>query len=74
MLLLVLVQEGLEVLMHCVQESVDFFQACLCQCFNLTDSIVNHSCQLMPLIRVLLRRKVEFVEDDLADLDNLLVR
>ena len=74
MLLLVLVEEGFKVLVDRVQEGIDFLQTGLSERLDLTDSIVDHGSQLMPLVRILLRGQVEFVEDDLADLDDLLMR
>ena len=74
MLLLVLVEEGFKVLVDRVQECIDFLQTGLSERLDLTDSIVDHGGQLMPLVRILLGGQVEFVEDDLADLDDLLMR
>ena len=74
MLLLVLVEEGFKVLVDRVQECIDFLQTGLSERLDLTDSIVDHGSQLMPLVRILLGGQVEFVEDDLADLDDLLMR
>ena len=73
-LLLVLVQESLKVLVHCVQEGVHFFQTGLRQHLNRVDPIVDHRGELLPLILVFLGGHIELKEDDLAHLDDLLMR
>ena len=73
-LLLVLVDEALKVLVNRVKERIDLLKTCLRQGLNLSNALVDHGCKLLPLIGVLLRRKVEFVEKNLAHLDDLLVR
>ena len=73
MLLFVLIDKALEVLMHRVEESVHFFQASLCQGLDLADTLVNHSCKLLALVRIFLRGQIKLVEEDFADLDNLFV-
>ena len=73
-LLFMLIQEGFKVLVNRMQESVDLLKTGLSESFNLTDPIIYHRCQFMSFISVFLRGKIELVEDDLADLDDLLVR
>ena len=74
MLFLVLVDKALEVLVHRVKERVDFLEASLCQVLDLADPLVDHRCQLLPLVNVLLGAEIELVKQDLACLDDLLVR
>lgn len=71
MLFLVLVNEALEVLMHGVEECVNFFQARLGQRLDLTDSLVDHGCQLLSFICVLFGCQVKLVKQNLAHLDDL---
>ena len=72
-LLLVLVNEALEVLVHRVEEGVHLLEARFRQRLDLADTFINHSSKLLPFIRILLRRQVELVEENLAHLDDLLV-
>jgi hypothetical protein len=70
---LVLVEERLEVLVHRVQECIYFFQTSPRQGLDLADSVVDHRCQFLPLVRTLFRGQVELVKDDLAYFDDLFV-
>ena len=73
-LLLMFVEEGLKVLVNSMQESIDLLKTCLCQRLNLTDSVIDHGSQLLTLVSIFLRGQVELVQNDLAHLDDLLVR
>lgn len=72
-LLFVLVEEGLEVLVHRVQESVHLLKTRLGQCLNLTDSVVDHGSKLLTFVGILLGGQVKLVKNDLTHLDDLLV-
>jgi len=56
-----------------VQERVYLLKVRLCQFLNCSDAIVDHCGQLSSLISVLLGVEIEFVKQDFADFDDLLV-
>ena len=59
--------------MNCVQECVDFFKTCFGQGLDLSDSVIDHCCKLLPFIHILFGRQVEFIEDDFTNFDDLLM-
>ena len=64
-------EESFEVLVHLVQEGVDFLQRRFCQSLYHTNALINHSCELATFIFIFLAVEVHFVQEDLADLDYL---
>ena len=61
MLFFVLINEALEVLVHCVKERVDLLQTCLSKRLDLSDTLIDHRCKLLSLIGIFLCCQIEFV-------------
>ena len=72
-LLLVLVEEGFEVLVHGVQERIDPLKGLFGHVFDHSDSVINQCGEFLPLVPALLREQIQLVEEDLAALDELFV-